>query len=147
MDRLARLPKFWMALAALAGLLLGRALPVAIPAPLRWLGLVPLLAGLALLLAAGLRMRRAGTTVMPGHAPSRLVIGGAFGLTRNPIYLGDTLILTGLFVCSGSATGLLLVPAFLWLIDRHFIPQEEAALRAAFGPDFNAYARRVRRWL
>lgn len=147
MGRLLGLPKFWMALAALAGLLLGHALPVVISAPLRWLGLVPLLAGLALLLAAVRHMRRAGTTVMPGRAPSRLVTDGAFSLSRNPIYLGDTLILTGLLIYSGSLTGLLIVPVFVWLIDHYFIPEEETTLRASFGANFDTYTHRVRRWL
>jgi protein-S-isoprenylcysteine O-methyltransferase Ste14 len=43
--------------------------------------------------------------------------------------------------------GLILVPIFMAVIRTRFILGEEAGLRARFGPAFEAYAARTRRWL
>ena len=89
----------------------------------------------------------ARTTVIPRRNPAALVTGGVFRLTRNPIYLGDAALLTGAILWWDAPAALPLVPAFVWLITRRFIRDEEARLRAAFGADFDRWAARVRRWL
>jgi protein-S-isoprenylcysteine O-methyltransferase Ste14 len=40
-----------------------------------------------------------------------------------------------------------LLAVFVWVIERRFILDEEARLRAAFGPEFDAWAARTARWL
>ena len=40
-----------------------------------------------------------------------------------------------------------LVPLFMVWITRRYILDEEARLRAAFGPDYEAWAARVPRWI
>jgi protein-S-isoprenylcysteine O-methyltransferase Ste14 len=46
-----------------------------------------------------------------------------------------------------SALALVLVPVFMVLIQNRFILAEEARLKAAFGPAFDAWAARTRRWI
>ena len=112
-----------------------------------WLGGALILAGVALMLAAVPQFARAGTTVVPHRAPSALVTGGVYRLSRNPIYLADVLLLAGFFLRWEAWLSLLLVPVFVWVLEVRFIRPEEARLHRAFGDDFSAYCARVRRWI
>ncbi|HEY6918501.1 MAG TPA: isoprenylcysteine carboxylmethyltransferase family protein [Tabrizicola sp.] len=108
-------------------------------------GLVP--AGLVLMGAAALQMVLARTTVIPRRNPSALVTGGLFRWSRNPIYLADAIILTGAILWLDAVLALPLVASFVWLIQTRFIRDEEARLTEAFGPEFDLWAARVRRWV
>ncbi len=90
---------------------------------------------------------RARTTVMPRQMPSAFLRRGIYRLTRNPIYLGDALVLAGLILRWDVLVALPLVPVFMALITRRFIRGEEAGLRSAFGEEFRSWAARVRRWI
>ncbi len=111
------------------------------------LGALLVAAGLWLMVWAVLRMRRAGTTVLPHGSPSALVTDGPFRLSRNPIYLGDALLLAGAALLLDAPLALLLVPVFMALISGRFIRHEEAGLRGAFPKAFDDWARRTRRWI
>jgi protein-S-isoprenylcysteine O-methyltransferase Ste14 len=118
------------------------------PTPLRYLlggGLVGL--GIALNLWSDQQLKRARTTVKPHGEPTTLVAGGAFRLTRNPMYLGMALILAGAAVALGSLIALACPLLFAVLVERWFIRTEEANAEAAFGDAYLAYRGRVRRWL
>lgn len=113
------------------------------PVPGLFLIALAVLAGIA----AALEFLRARTTIIPREGPSALITGGIYRFTRNPIYLADLFFLAGASVCWGSAIGVLLVPALGWLLQRRYILGEEARLSQAFGPAYEDYRRRVRRWL
>lgn len=104
-------------------------------------------AGLALMAAAVGQMLGARTTFIPRRDPGALVTRGVFGLSRNPIYLGDALVLSGLALVWDAVLAAPLVPMFMFTIQHRFILGEEARLRAAFGAGFDAYAARTRRWI
>ena len=70
-------------------------------------------AGLALMATAAVTMLRAGATVDPTRQPTALVTHGIFRLSRNPIYLGDVLIVAGLCLVWQPLAALVLVPGFL----------------------------------
>lgn len=110
---------------------------------------VVLVIGLGLIAVAVRKFVRARTTVDPLHpaAASALVTLGIFRHTRNPMYLGMAVILAAWALWLGNAAGALLVAAFVAYITRFQIVPEERAMRANFGEEFEAYARRVRRWL
>ncbi len=114
---------------------------------LRGAGALLILAGLVLMLLAVYQMARHRTTVIPHRQPSALVATGVFRISRNPIYLGDALVLTGAILWWGVPIALPVIPAFVWLITRRFIEPEEARLRAGFGEDFAKWAESTRRWL
>lgn len=103
--------------------------------------------GLLLMLLAFSEFRRQRTTIIPHKTPSRLIQSGIFSRTRNPIYLGDTLILAGLVLRLDAVLALPLVPIFVWVIEKRFILPEEDRMRRAFRMDFARYERKVRRWV
>lgn len=137
-------PQVWILIFAGLAFLAGRILPMP-TAPVAGWTLVAL--GLALMAVAALTMMRAGATVDPTRQPTALVTHGVFRLSRNPIYLGDVLILAGLCLVWQPLSVLVLVPAFVLLIDRRFIRREEAWLRSRDAAAFELWARRTRRWL
>lgn len=93
--------------------------------------------------------RRAHTTVDPLHPDkaSRLVTGGIYRVSRNPMYLGFALLLLAWAVFLASPWMLLGVPAFMLYIGRFQIQPEEWALESLFGQEFRDYRAQVRRWL
>ncbi len=106
-------------------------------------------AGLAIVQAAGLEFRRLNTStdpLRPGTA-SALATSGIYRLTRNPMYLGMTIILLGwgLFLMNFLSLGL--VSFFVLYINFFQIPPEERLLAARFGDAYLSYKKKVRRWL
>jgi protein-S-isoprenylcysteine O-methyltransferase Ste14 len=102
--------------------------------------------GIVLAVLAVVEFRRHQTTVMPHQTPSSMVQSGIFKRSRNPIYLGDVLILTGLILRFDAVLSLVLVPIFVWILERRFIEPEEDRLRRKFRADFARYAQKTRRW-
>lgn len=139
-------PPLWLALALALTWGTGALWPLAIPYG-AWAGVALAVAGVALMLAAAWRMAAHRTTLLPHLNPSALVTDGPFALTRNPIYLGDALILLGAILGWGALWALPLLPAFVWIVTRRFILPEEARLRAAFGEAFESWAARTPRWI
>ncbi len=142
------LPPIWLFGHLVVAWGIGRIYPVVLAAGAgRWIGGALVLAGLGLLTAAIRRMAARKTTVIPRRAPAALVTDGAFGFSRNPIYLADALILTGAIFWWDALLALPLVAVFVGVIQTRFIRDEEAVLTAAFGPEFDLWAQRVRRWV
>lgn len=80
-------------------------------------------------------------------ATGALIRTGPFSLVRNPLYVGNFFLSTGLVTISG-AWFLVLVFVLLFAFQYHFIVQwEEANLRAKFGAEYEAYCRQVPRWV
>lgn len=129
----------------------------------RWLGeggwqqnpLILLTAGVlaavavTIMISASYAFHRAGTTLHPQkfQQVSALLVTGVFRFSRNPVYLGQILLL--------AVWGLLLGGVGVWLwwglffayLDRVQIPREEEFLLGHFGQDYQVFCRRVRRWL
>ena len=106
-------------------------------------------AGLALGVVAVGHFLRARTTVDPldpGKA-SALVASGIYRFTRNPMYLGMATLLLAWAVYLSNIAALAGLAFFVAYINRFQIEPEERALRARFGEEFDAYCRRVRRWI
>ena len=64
----------------------------------RGIGGLSVALGVAIIVAAALEFLRHKTTIIPHRFPSRIIERGVFQLSRNPIYLGDALILFGLIL-------------------------------------------------
>lgn len=113
----------------------------------RGAGWLLLLCGLSLLVAAAGLFRSKGTTVNPTKAPDRLVTGGIYRRTRNPMYLGMLMVLTGFPFLVESPAGLLFPVLFFFLMDRSIIPKEEKMVEGVFGEAYRTYKSRTRRWI
>lgn len=142
-------PPVWVGLFAALAWVQATRLPLWQPGP----GIMDLFggllvgAGLVLIALAAHAMYLARTTVIPHRAPAALVSTGIFRRTRNPIYLGDALILAGLMLRWEAWPTLVLLPLFVWIITDRFITSEEDRLRDHFGAAFDRYAETTRRWV
>jgi protein-S-isoprenylcysteine O-methyltransferase Ste14 len=92
-------------------------------------------------------MWRARANILPHRAATALVTWGPFGFSRNPIYLGNTILLLGAGLAFGIAWFVPVAFAAAALTARLAIAREEAHLNARFGRAWREYAARVRRWV
>ncbi len=92
---------------------------------------------------------QAGTTVNPmkPESSSRLVVSGIYAFTRNPMYLGALFVLVAWAIYLSHPAAFLCIPFYVLYMNRFQIGPEERALTSLFGPQFTAYASRVRRWI
>jgi protein-S-isoprenylcysteine O-methyltransferase Ste14 len=84
----------------------------------------------------------------PAHSdePPTLITDGPFQYSRNPIYVGHSLVHVGASVLLNSVWPLVtLVPLLGYL--RRVVQREENRLEALFGSEYNQYRAEVRRWL
>jgi protein-S-isoprenylcysteine O-methyltransferase Ste14 len=136
-------------------ILLGIALRYAV-APIlfplaRWItltaGILILLAGLGIGLTARSHFVRTGQDPKPWTPSPELLLEGPYRFSRNPIYVGMTLIQLGLGLALNNLWISLLAPVSLLIV--HFIAvlPEEKYLTEKFGADYKAYLRSVRRYL
>ena len=105
--------------------------------------------GFAIAFTAGSAFRSASTQIDP-RDPAKseaIVTSGIFQYSRNPMYLGLALVLIGWSIWIGNAFSIALVWLFVWYISRFQIAPEEEALKAKFGAEYEAYLRKVRRWI
>jgi protein-S-isoprenylcysteine O-methyltransferase Ste14 len=80
------------------------------------------------------------------HA-EELVTQGIFNHCRNPLYVGNILMLAGVGILSNSLLYMLVfIPAFLFIYQA-IVLAEENFLRKKFGEQFTRYCQRVNRWI
>lgn len=79
------------------------------------------------------------------HA-DKLVTAGLFAHSRNPLYLGNVLILAGLFMIFNHPIAYLVGGLFFGLGYLAIVQTEEAFLTAKFGVEYQQYCARVHRW-
>jgi len=92
------------------------------------------------------RMKRGGGGPGPEKPPDRLVTTGPYAYTRNPMYLGHLIFLTGLTLTLGSLPALLItIGTALWF---HFrVLDDEKKMAGRFGAPYIEYTSGVRRWI
>jgi len=128
----------------LEALLPGGSLPDAV----RWvLGGVFLAAGLALLATFESSFTRKGTPANPWKPTTGIVTTGPYRLTRNPAYLGMTLVYAGIAFLADAPWALVPLPLVLLVINNGVILREERYLERKFGSEYLDYKGRVRRWI
>lgn len=151
MQRLLLPPVVWFASVG-AMVILQRVWPVASLPPAGrfwawWVGGLLLLTGLGIAQWHANLFKRIGTNINTFGEPGMLTTAGLFAHTRNPMYLGMLLALTGVAVTLGAVSPWLLVLLFFVLAQCWYIPLEERKLAARFGSQYADYCRDVRRWI
>ena len=118
------------------------------PDPWRWLGLIPVFLGIVLEVTATRSFWSLGEgTPHPSQPPRRLVDGGPYAHSRNPLYVARLLVLFGAACIAGSVSTLAITFVLFLGLNFLLIPREEARLRARHGRDYDEYCARVARWL
>jgi protein-S-isoprenylcysteine O-methyltransferase Ste14 len=115
---------------------------------MRWLGLVLLVPGLAMITWCFLDfIRRGRGTPAPYDPPRRLVIAGLYRYVRNPQYIGVVLVLLSEALFFGSFV--LFGYAAFFAIGYHLFVRfyEEPTLKRLFGEDYIRYSGAVPRWI
>lgn len=110
-------------------------------------GLAFVAIGVAIAVLGSRAFARAQTNIIPLQPASTLVTSGVFTVSRNPMYLGMLLALSGLAGLLGEPWNLAIVGAFFLVIRLAFVPAEEAQMIRTFGQAYADYCQRVRRWL
>lgn len=126
-----------------------------LPAPLplssvvgKGVGAILAVAGLGIwLVCLDAFSRRGEGTPLPIDAPRRLVTDGLFGVVRNPIMLGELMVIWSEVLIFASVG--ILIYAVLITLSAHLlvVHVEEPELHARFGESYGSYCRRVPRWL
>ena len=137
--------------AILGAVALGRALPISVVHGHGW---VPWLLGSALIVVAvfldvwavkTLIERR--TAVLPHRCSSHLVTCGPFRYTRNPIYLGYTIMMVGFGLITLNPWFFIMASASVAVTTAFAIRNEELHLLSRFGFEFERYCRATSRWI
>ena len=112
-----------------------------------WLALPLWLIGTTILLWSFWNFLKQGRgTPAPIDPPKELVAVGFYRYTRNPMYVGILLMLTGYFFWYGFWS-LLIYAVFIFLAFNTFVAYyEEPTLRRNFGTAYEDYCNRVPRW-
>ena len=118
-----------------------------VPWPWAWSGAVVVAAGAAGIAWTLRLFARRGTTHHPFHDSTALVDTGPYAVSRNPMYLSLALVLLGLGLLVGSVPFLAVPVVHLLAMNFAYVPSEEARLARVFGPVYDAYRARVRRWI
>jgi protein-S-isoprenylcysteine O-methyltransferase Ste14 len=116
---------------------------IAVPEPLRAVGLLLVTAGVAFSLWAIVTLGRHYDLVLEIHADHELVRTGPFAWARHPVYTG--LIVHFLGACLATGNLILVAGTLLGTIPAFVVRAraEERLLRERFGTEYDRYAREV----
>lgn len=122
-------------------------LPKTISDGLLAVGVAMAVGGFAFSIYALRTLKAHATTVNPTKAAEKLVTSGPYALSRNPIYLGNTVVTFGLGIALANPwffiTGLIAAIATNIL---QILP-EERHLTHRFGKQWRTYKKKARRWI
>jgi len=87
------------------------------------------------------------TTFNTAKSTIKIVTGGAYRFSRNPLYLSLLLLLSGLAVLSASLWFFFTIPILYILLLFKAVKPEESYLSQKFGKEYLDYSAKVRRWI
>lgn len=143
------LPPQLVAILIVVAVALAWVLPIATVLPGWWrtLGALPILAGGRLAARSAALFERRRTNIHTFRDPDLLVTDGAFGWSRNPMYLGFAVLLVGVALATGALSAWAAPIVFVVVADRWYVAFEEQRLADRFGTDYDAYRSTTRRWV
>jgi protein-S-isoprenylcysteine O-methyltransferase Ste14 len=111
-----------------------------------YLGLVLGLLAVGFVLWAIVTMRGTGTNVDPMKESTAVVTAGPFRYTRNPIYIGGTVLFLGFTIGFNTWWGLAVLAPMLAVMHVGVILREERYLERKFGDQYRQYKSGVARY-
>ena len=76
-----------------------------------------------------------------------LITNDIYKYSRNPMYFGYLLIILSSSVYLGNVMSIIIIPLFIFTINFLQIIPEEEVLKDLFGPTYDEYLSKVRRWI
>lgn len=138
---------FVLLIAAGVGLNTVIPLSMGVPESFRALGVAITVFGVAVVILVNGAFKRSSTAIEPWKPTSALITTGFYRWSRNPIYIGFCLFNMGIGIAFNNLWIFLsFIPGAI-LVYYIAIAREEAYLERAFGEEYLAYKRKVRRWL
>ncbi|MEM7262524.1 MAG: isoprenylcysteine carboxylmethyltransferase family protein [Planctomycetota bacterium] len=110
-------------------------------------GWILVAAGTAFATLAAIELRRSRTPITLNRPVKRLVTDGVYRRSRNPMYVSLGLIAIGVVLLWNMTWPLLALIGLFAVMNLWIVRSEERHLAARFGEEYDAYRRRVRRWL
>jgi protein-S-isoprenylcysteine O-methyltransferase Ste14 len=111
------------------------------------LGVVVAFCGAGLLVSSRIQFKRTGQSVIPWTPTPALIIQPPYTFTRNPMYVGMTLVQIGLGIALGNRWIIALAVPALLIVHVIAVLPEEKYLALKFGEPYRAYLGKVRRYL
>ena len=113
------------------------------------LSILLIIVGPLTLISAARSFKAQQTTINPINIDkaTSLVVSGVFKYSRNPMYLGLVLLTIAATIFFGTWLGIVIVVAFIFLLNFLQIIPEEEALLDIFGEEYVEYKKKVRRWI
>jgi protein-S-isoprenylcysteine O-methyltransferase Ste14 len=110
-------------------------------------GVFVVILGVALIALARTHFVRTGQEPAPWKPSPELIVQGPYRFTRNPMYVGMTLITVGLGIALNNLWISALAPVALFAVHMFAVLPEERYLTEKFGAPYVEYLKRVRRYL
>ena len=112
-------------------------------------GSLMIISGLIIILSAIILFKKYQTTITPLNPSNatKLITGGIYKFSRNPMYLGLLLVLLGISIILNLTGGFFLIPLFILYLNLFQIIPEENAMVDLFKDEFLEYKKNVRRWI
>jgi protein-S-isoprenylcysteine O-methyltransferase Ste14 len=110
-------------------------------------GIALVIAGLGFIILAHREFARYGQPTDPGRPTSKLVNTGVFSISRNPLYLGIVIALSGIALALNILWILLLLIPAIIVCHYVLIAPEEKYLGHKFGKEYLGYIASINRWL
>lgn len=115
--------------------------------PYNFLGILLIIAGCTMTIWVNWYLLKSKSATHPFDMPTSFLTSGLFKISRNPLYLGMTIVLLGIDIILGSLSPYIFTAFFIFFIDRMIIPIEEINLKKIFGSKYTNYKRKIRRWI
>lgn len=150
--RIAVIPPLALLIAIVASVVLHWLLPLNILPDFPWtpglvIGIPMALAAIVVNFAGARAFLSAGTPINPYKSSVRIVRGGIYRLTRNPMYLGMIGFLLALAFLFSLDWAMIATPLLWAVFHWGVVLREEAYLKDKFGDEYEAYLKETRRWL
>jgi protein-S-isoprenylcysteine O-methyltransferase Ste14 len=110
-------------------------------------GIVLIVIALLFILPALIKFVQSKNTLVTIKPATSLQTKGIYSLTRNPMYMGLLILYSGIAMLEGNLWTFIFIPLIIIIVQSYVIRGEENYLQRAFGEEYIAYRKKVRRWI